>query len=181
MTGPVVKDEDSVAQYTYLAPYVYSLGVSLELIQTDETYFTYYRDIDYTDKGNAWFNIACRLLTSRYQELKDAPYSWEANRLNLDEMNLREAMDFNRLHQQWLKVQIEIDLPNKEFHELVLDETLELLSVYNTAYNTVRGYGHITVTRRSLAELKKKIGNKNFDKGVLPPPVPTWRFKKTDG
>ena len=112
-----------------------------------------------------------------WAEYLGAPALWERERFG-SRWNVTDARRFNRAHQEWIESQLEIETRPacRAELEVWLAETRELYRIWDALDDAWCGYPEWR-QRVGLARVREAIGDAAFERGEMPPCVPTWRFR----
>jgi hypothetical protein len=115
------------------------------------------------------------VLRRRHQELSDAPRLEECDRLpRRDEVN--QMLSFNRGYRTQLEAR-QITEPHwGDYHREAMRETDKLYQVWDSVRDARCEFYYTAVRRQALKRVKEMVGPGEFEAGILPPCVPTWRF-----
>lgn len=93
----------------------------------------------------------------------------------------RPALDFNQAFQTHCRIKMGFGTEEHiNYYAKVLEETKELYKIYDLIDDAFYGEFCLVRKRKSLHTLREILGEKNFYAGLLPAPVPLWRFELFD-
>jgi hypothetical protein len=119
------------------------------------------------------------LLQGRYQELMDAPPVSDAQRFPCREA-VCEMLTFNRAYHRNLAARRDALGSGMGDLDCTLDETDQLYRLWDLVRDARSECYYISVRRAALLALKRTLGPDDYNRGVMPPHVPVWRFRKQD-
>lgn len=94
-------------------------------------------------------------------------------------------MQLAAAHRDWLETQAQF-YPDREWFFVVWATEAKFLFDVWHLLTEIQGteaegnYNSTELRRAYLAELKEKLGPYWYYQGIMPPPVPLWRFKKIE-
>lgn len=115
----------------------------------------------------------------RIVELKDAPMIGDAYRFP-DTATLNERCLFNRTYRKRLVEMMELELDRSKDYEVAIAETDCLYKTWDLCRDARCEFYYIHVRRRSLRDLKMRIGDELYNRAELPDNVPIWRFREME-
>lgn len=118
------------------------------------------------------FKPATMNLRRAYQQYKDAPQAWEADRFLVTKDIASEMKQANRAYMRYLECVITYD---RETLRDAMRETNQLYAIWEQVHN-MKAYQGCN-RRDALMQLKVLLGDDAFYTGTLPPCVPIWRFQ----
>lgn len=117
------------------------------------------------------------MLRVRYFDMKDAPRTWEANRLPPRPF-CNEMSGFNRRYRKHLEERLELEQDRRAILTEAIGETEELFRIWDAARDAQCEYYYVIHRRRALKRLKELMGDEDYAEMRLPPSVPLWRFNE---
>lgn len=163
--------DDNTIDFDNLPPVecLKKVAMNLGLMEEGEYYFTHetyvFMDLD--------------SMRERYQISKTAPPLEDSKRFPSDSETIRNAVKVNREYLEYLKAAEPLDRINKKWYEDTINETNELFEFWNQlddlhTYSSSNKWHQ----RSCLKEIKRILGDENYNAGKCPPPVPYWRFRE---
>lgn len=129
-------------------------------------------------------NCSLKTLFKEYIEVKQNDYpdiAWAYNFNCLDKSFTRQVLEFNSRYQVYCILKMEyVNFEEFKWWSAAYAETKELHKIHDLLDDAFHENFNLFRKRKSLCELRKRIGEKNFYSGILPPPVPIWRFELFD-
>ena len=123
-------------------------------------------------------------LIKEYREIKKYNYpdlAWGYNFNCFGTCCTKPPLDFNLQYQAYCMIQMQFGTEAKiNSYAKCLEEARELYQIYNCLDNMYYEFYSVFDKRKFLHILRKKIGEQDFYAGILPPPVPIWRFELFD-
>jgi hypothetical protein len=115
----------------------------------------------------------------RYQELKGAPP--EGDCLRWPERGfITGLIAQNREYRLFLEYRLKLEKVDAHaLHEAVV-ETDALYQALDAMRDARTGFYYVSVRRQALQKLRELIGPAAYYAGVIPSPVPVWRFSRID-
>lgn len=149
-----------------------ALALHLEVLDERETRYVLIRPED--------FVADVKLLRRRWASLKDAPPLHDCT-IFPDRALMNDLLAFNRAYRQHLEAR-KACVGALEAFELgeAIQEADALYQVWDAARDAQCSYYYVTVRREALKRLREQIGEASYHRGVLPPPVPLWRFRRIE-
>lgn len=118
-------------------------------------------------------------LRHRQQDLADAPALSDNYRFpNKDVINVQ--LDFNRSYWKHMDTRRAMDFARADELRVILNETERLYQIWDTVKDARCECYYVPFRRRALKKLRELVGPDSYYRGILPPPVPTWRFQEID-
>jgi hypothetical protein len=149
-----------------LAPYLQQVAIAGEVLDPRETSYTLRHPGDFAE------DLA--RLRHRVRELATAPPLADCQRWP-DRNTITDALAFNRAYHQHLEAVAAVDEVGA-----ALGETDALYQVWDALREAQVPYYYVSPRRQSLALARRLLGDQAYEAGVLPPPVPWWRFRRID-
>lgn len=134
------------------------------------------REVRYVFSRPAEFMNDWNMMQRRIKSLEGSPYLWESARFP-DRSVVNELLMFNRAfknHAEACK-----SLWRNKFWIETYDENEELYKIWDYVRDAKCEYYYIHIRREALRKLKVALDNIDptwYDKGMMPPHVPYWRF-----
>jgi hypothetical protein len=93
----------------------------------------------------------------------------------------RPTLEFNQTYQSYCRIKMEHGTESQiNYYANCLREAKELYRIYDLIDDAFYDEFSLYRKRKSLYTLKAIIGEKSFYSGLLPAPVPIWRFELFD-
>lgn len=128
--------------------------------------------------------VSIDTLISEYREIKnnDYPSLSCAYHFGFPHRSItKDILIFNQNYQSYCRFRIE----HANYHDLnyfgnALEEAKEIHKIYDTLDDALTDDFSLFRRRKALYDMRKALGNEFFYKGILPPPIPLWRFELFD-
>lgn len=146
-----------------------SLAIEWEILDPRETRHILARQEDF------WNDI--QELRRRYQELADAPPLADALRFP-ERAIVNELLVFNRAYRKYLEDRQPIDPVHAHQLRAVQQEVDDLYQIWDAVRDARCDYYYVKVRRQALKRLRELLTPEVYQRGELPPHVPTWRFQR---
>lgn len=146
---------------------VQQLAIDWELLDPRETRYILAKPDE--------FGVDINLLRRRFQELKDVPLLADSQRLP-DRNTANELIHFNRAFRKTLESRRAIETDRSDEWLEIIGETDKLYQVWDAVRDARCEFYYVTVRRQAMRKLKDQLGDDAWEKAILPPGVPTWRF-----
>jgi hypothetical protein len=91
-----------------------------------------------------------------------------------------DALAFNRAYGDYLECCFQLQGHHEAWLTQALAETHALACVWEALADVQQPYGCESWRRQRLADLRDLLGPLAYAAGILPPPVPLWRFQKSE-
>ena len=121
------------------------------------------------------FSADLTVLRQRYADLKGAPMLRDSNRFP-ERGAIGDVLSFNRTYRRNLEQRRAVDRDRADSIHDAACEADALYRVWDSVREARCEIYYVPVRRLALARLRESIGEGNFQAGLLPPPVPLWRF-----
>jgi len=93
----------------------------------------------------------------------------------------KDILIFNQNYQSYCRFRIEHSNSNDiNYFGNALMETKEIHKIYDALDDALNDDYSLYRRRKALFNMRKDLGDENFYKGILPPPVPIWRYEFCD-
>lgn len=119
------------------------------------------------------------ILRSRWQRLKYAPSLTDHCRWEMAYAVSKEMREFGHQRCLYLTGQRDGGLCPRSL-EAELEETRELVKVWEEVQVIGNSQYGVVARRESLKRLRHMIGDDDYCAGILPPPIPIWRYRWID-
>ena len=129
-------------------------------------------------------NCSIKTFLQEYAEVKQNNYpdiAWAYNFHCWGKFCTQPVLEFNQFYQ--LSCQLKLEYGNddhKTFWFNSLTEAREIYAIYDLLDDCFHDGFTLFRKRKSLYRMRMFMGEKNFYAGLLPPPVPIWRFELFD-
>lgn len=123
------------------------------------------------------FLVDIKMIQSRAERLKDVSFVDDSIRWPERDF-VNKILILNREYRQWLENCIELYPENASLKE-AREETEFLYKIWDAVRDARCEYYYVHIRREAMLKLKTeldKIDETWYDKGMLPPFVPVWRF-----
>lgn len=171
LTAPLDPTEPvGLAEHACLLPALRQLAQAWEVLDPREHNYVLVRAED--------FAADAQLLRKRYHELADAPPVSDALRFPSRELTC-ELLTFNRAYHRGLSVRRDSFGERAELCQ-ALREADELYRLWDLVRDARSECYYVSVRRGALLALRQALGAADYNRGVLPPHVPLWRFERRD-
>ena len=129
-------------------------------------------------------NCSIKTFLQEYAEVKQNNYpdiAWAYNFNCWGKFCTQPVLDFNNKYQLHCILKMKY-VNDEEFKwwSSCYEETKELYKIHDLLDDCFHDGFNLLKKRKSLFQLRKKIGEQDFYAGLLPPPVPIWRFELFD-
>lgn len=121
---------------------------------------------------NAALAIYCILLSR-----PDLPPLEDLYRLPCDEI-AKANCEFSDTFQGWCQTQASFDCCRADMFGAAKHEAIRLRLPWMWLVHARRQYDSDIERREALSKIRFAIGEDNYRLGILPPPVPLWRFDR---
>jgi len=118
-------------------------------------------------------------IRDRFEWLQDAPRIADCERWPPAE-SIKVSMDANRAYRLYLDNARPITLGRSEWFDATLIETQSAWHVYELVGDAQCSHSLVSCRRAALLQLRDALGAEHYAAGLLPPPVPFWRFHTID-
>jgi hypothetical protein len=157
------------ARWAAVRDAIHAVAVDWEILDPRETRYVLTRPED--------FSADLNMLRRRYKELSDAPRLADSFRFP-ERAAVNELVRFNRAYRKNLDQRQLLETDRADALRAVIWETDRLYQVWDAVRDARCEFYYVTVRRHALKRLKDLVGEEAYNRGTLPPNVPTWRFNE---
>jgi hypothetical protein len=115
-----------------------------------------------------------RMLQRRAHDLQNAPYLGDAIRFP-ERVIVNELLLQNRSYRQYLDQTLPL-FPHSADLRAAKEEVELLYQIWDSVRDARCEYYYVHIRRQALKRLYDILGAEDYDRGVLPPHVPVWRY-----
>lgn len=155
---------------------IVEVAIEQQLMDEQEKRYKFASIYHYKSSSDQIFQAELETLRERYKECKDAPRMEELSRFP-DRVTVDRLIDFSNAHINHLEKEL-IFTDRMYYTKELIREARKLNNAWVLLSKSQTKHYYIVSKREALRDLRDLIGKENFDAGLMPDYVPTWRFRE---